>query len=70
MHWTTKVSPLIKDIELKHSPVMIRVNDFTEESAADFALKMGVAQNTGQPIVPVIIDSYGCLLYTSPSPRD
>ena len=64
MHWTTKVSPLIKDIELKHSPVMIRVNDFTEESAADFAAKMGVAQNTGQPVIPVIIDSYGGQVYS------
>ena len=64
MHWTTKVSPLIKDIELKHSPVMIRVNDFTEEAAADFAAKMGVAQNTGQPVIPVIIDSYGGQVYS------
>ena len=64
MHWTTKVSPLIKEIELKHSPVMIRVNEFTEEAAADFATKMGIAQNTGQPIIPVIIDSYGGQVYS------
>jgi ATP-dependent Clp protease, protease subunit len=64
MHWTTKVSPLIKDMELKHSPVIIRVNEFTEESAADFASKVALAQNTGQPIVPVIIDSYGGQVYS------
>ena len=64
MHWTTNVSPLIKDIELKHSPVIIRVNSFNEEAAADFAAKMGVAQNTGQPVVPVIIDSYGGEVYS------
>ena len=64
MHWTTKVSPLIKDMELKHSPVIIRVNEFTEESAADFASKMALAQNTGQPTVPVIIDSYGGQVYS------
>ena len=64
MQWTTKVSPLIKDIELKHSPVMIRVNEFNEEAAADFAAKMGVAQNTGQPVIPVIIDSYGGQVYS------
>ncbi len=64
VHWTTKVSPLIKEIELKHSPMMIRVNDFTEESAAEFAAKMGVAQNTGQPIIPVVIDSYGGQVYS------
>lgn len=64
MHWTTKVSPLIKDIELKHSPVMIRVNEFTEDSATEFSQKMGIAQNTGQPVVPVIIDSYGGQVYS------
>ena len=44
--------------------MMIRVNDFTEESAAEFAAKMGVAQNTGQPIIPVVIDSYGGQVYS------
>lgn len=64
MHWTTNVSPLIKDIELKHSPVIIRVNQFNEEAAAEFAIKMGIAQNTGQPVVPVVIDSYGGEVYS------
>ena len=64
MHWTTNVSPLIKDIELKHSPVMIRVNDFTEESAADLSAKMGLAQNTRQTVITVIIDSYGGQVYS------
>ena len=64
MHWTTNVSPLIKDIELKHSPVMIRVNEFTEDSAAEFAQKVGLAHNTGQKIIPVIIDSYGGQVYS------
>ena len=43
---------------------MIRVNRFDEESAADFAAKMGAAQNTGQPVVPVVIDSYGGQVYS------
>lgn len=64
MHWTSNVDPLIKDIELKRSPVMIRVNRFDEESAADFAAKMGAAQNTGQPVIPVVIDSYGGQVYS------
>lgn len=64
MHWTTNVSPLIKDIELKHSPVIIRVNQFNEEAAAEFAVKMGIAQNTGQPVIPVVIDSYGGEVYS------
>lgn len=64
MHWTSTVDPLIKDIELKRSPVMIRVNSFNEEAAADFAAKMGAAQNTGQAVIPVVIDSYGGQVYS------
>lgn len=64
VHWTTIVSPLIREMELKHPPMMIRVNNFTEESAAEFAVKMGIAQNTGQPIIPVVIDSYGGQVYS------
>ena len=64
MHWTTKISPLIKDLELKHSPVIIRVNNFNEEAAAEFASKIGLAHNTGQSIIPVVIDSYGGQVYS------
>ena len=64
MHWTTKISPLIKDIEFKHPPIIIRVNKFDEESAADFAKKIGIAHNTGQKIIPVVIDSYGGQVYS------
>ena len=64
MHWTSTVDPLIKDIELKRSPVMIRVNSFNEEAAADFAAKMGAAQNTGQAVIPIVIDSYGGQVYS------
>ena len=31
MHWKTEISPLIKEIELRKSPVIIRVNKFDEE---------------------------------------
>ena len=57
-------SPLIKELELHNNPVTIRVNKFTEDSAADFSRKIAMAHNTGQDIVPVIIDSYGGQVYS------
>lgn len=63
MKWTTSISPLIKEIELRKQPVMIRVNKFDEESAAKFQLEIAQAHNTGQKMIPVIIDSYGGQVY-------
>ena len=64
MKWTSTVSPLVKELELKKSPVIIRVNKFDEPSAKSFSALMRKAQNTGQPVVPVIIDSYGGQVYS------
>jgi ATP-dependent Clp endopeptidase proteolytic subunit ClpP len=58
------ISPLIKTIELRKSPVIIRVNKFNEESAKTFALDMAQAHSTGQDIIPVVIDSYGGEVYS------
>ena len=58
-------SPLLKEKEFVDDlPVIIRVRKFDESSANDFASKMNKAQNTGQPVVPVIIDSYGGQVYS------
>tara|TARA_A100001011_G_scaffold400073_1_gene512138 strand:- start:3412 stop:4014 length:603 start_codon:yes stop_codon:yes gene_type:complete len=57
-------SPLIKELELHHNPMMIRVNKFNEDSAKEFASKMALAHNTGQEVIPVIIDSYGGQVYS------
>ena len=64
MHWTSEIDPKIKEIELRKQPMMIRVNKFDEESAKKFAMEMGQAHNTGQKIIPVIIDSYGGQVYS------
>ena len=64
MHWKTEISPLIKEIELRKSPVIIRVNKFDEESAKKFAEQIGLAHNTGQKVIPVVIDSYGGQVYS------
>lgn len=64
MLWKTEFSSLLKDFELKHQPVIIRVNKFDEKAAQDFNSKMAGAQSTGQKVVPVVIDSYGGQVYS------
>ena len=64
MKYKTKISPLIKEVELRKSPVIVRVNKFNEESAKKFAQQMAQAHNTGQKVIPVVIDSYGGQVYS------
>ena len=64
MHYITDISPLIKEIELRQDPTIITVNEFTEESAKKFQDQMSVAQNSGQKVVPVEIDSFGGQVYS------
>jgi len=64
MIWKTNVSPLIKEFELRRQPVIIRVNKFDENSAKEFASRMAMAHNSGQKVIPVIIDSYGGQVYS------
>ena len=64
MIWTSTISPLIKEVELRKPPIMIRVNKFDEKSAAEFAHKMALAHSTGQKVIPIIIDSYGGQVYS------
>jgi ATP-dependent Clp endopeptidase proteolytic subunit ClpP len=40
-------------------PIIIEVNEFTEESATKFAHQMAYAQQSGQTVIPIVIDSYG-----------
>jgi ATP-dependent Clp protease protease subunit len=64
MLWKFKASPLLKEFELLNNPVIVVVNKFDEESAEEFRNKVSVAQNTGQKIVPIVIDSYGGQVYS------
>jgi len=58
-------SPLLKEPELRSNlPTVIRVRKFDEAAAKEFSELMTKAQNTGQPIVPIIIDSYGGQVYS------
>ena len=45
-------------------PVVIRLTKFDEPTAKAFSGAMMKAQNTGQPIIPIIIDSYGGQVYS------
>lgn len=58
------ISPLLKESELKSDPIIIRVNKFDEDAAKEFSVQMSKAQSTGQPVVPVVIDSYGGQVYS------
>ena len=64
MLWKFNASPLLKEFELLNNPVIVVVNKFDEDSADEFRNKVSIAQNTGQKIVPVVIDSYGGQVYS------
>tara|TARA_B100001094_G_C18143547_1_gene779308 strand:+ start:839 stop:1441 length:603 start_codon:yes stop_codon:yes gene_type:complete len=57
-------SRLLKEVELVNEPIIARVNKFDEPTAKAFASAIAKAQNTGQTIIPVIIDSYGGQVYS------
>jgi ATP-dependent Clp protease protease subunit len=64
MIWTSKISPLLKEAELRKPPVIVRVNKFTEDSAKRFHTEMAQAHNSGQKVIPIVIDSYGGQVYS------
>lgn len=59
IHWD--ISPLIlcKPKKLVSAPRFIRVNDFDEGAVAKFRSEIDAAVSAGQPILPILIDSYG-----------
>jgi ATP-dependent Clp endopeptidase proteolytic subunit ClpP len=59
-----KKHPLIQKYEIHKEPIIVRVNKFDEASAKDFSDKMGKAHSTGQPVIPIVIDSYGGQVYS------
>lgn len=66
MNTIYKIDPLIlcEDREdLLLEPIVVRVTKFDAESVEDFEEDMSEAHNTGQPVIPVIIDSYGGSVY-------
>ena len=58
-------SPLLKEPKfIDDLPVVIRLTKFDETSAKGFSAAVMKAQNTGQPVLPIIIDSYGGQVYS------
>ena len=56
MKWKSNISPLIKEVELRKNPVILRVNKFDEKAAKEFQDQIALAHNTGQKVIPVVID--------------
>lgn len=50
--------------DIIEQPVVIRVRRFTESSCQQFSEQMDRAVNSGQPFVPIVIDSYGGHVYS------
>jgi len=64
MKWKTQISSLIKEVELRKNPVIIRVNKFDEPAVMKFHQEVAQAHNTGQKVIPIVIDSYGGQVYS------
>ena len=65
MHILKTFSPLLKEAKLIDDlPVVLRVRKFDETTAKEFSAYVSKAQNTGQPVLPIIIDSYGGQVYS------
>lgn len=66
MRRTLIVDPRIKGKheELVAQPVVVRVTKFNEDGSKAFGDEMEKAHQTGQPVIPVVIDSYGGQVYS------
>lgn len=65
MNIIRKFSPLLKEPKyIDNLPIAIRVRKFDEAAAKEFSSLVSKAQSTGQPVLPVIIDSYGGQVYS------
>jgi len=53
-----------KQEELIDYPIVIRINRFSESSCKEFSDQIDKAVNTGQPFIPIVIDSYGGQVYS------
>ncbi len=59
-----QIDDSLTESDIKLQPKVIWVNEFDDESAKQFATDMHQAHLTGQPIIPVVIDSYGGEVYS------
>lgn len=62
-----EVDPRIKVknlVDLIEQPIVIRLKKFNEESTDKFSEDLNKAHETGQPIIPIVVDSYGGQVYS------
>jgi ATP-dependent protease ClpP protease subunit len=62
-----EVDPRIKVknlADLIEQPVVIRLKKFNEEGTDKFSEDLNKAHETGQPIIPIVVDSYGGQVYS------
>ena len=62
-----EVDPRIKIrtlADLIDVPVVIRLKKFNEEGTDKFSEELNKAHETGQPVIPIVVDSYGGQVYT------
>lgn len=52
-----------KHSELIDPPVVVLVQEFDEKSVKEFREQMEKAHHTGQPVIPIVIDSFGGGVY-------
>ncbi len=60
------IDPKIKvqhPLDLLRLPKVLTINTFDEDAAKRFRHDMSMAHRTGQPIIPVVVDSYGGDIY-------
>jgi ATP-dependent protease ClpP protease subunit len=62
-----EVDPRIKVknvADLIEQPVVIRLKKFNEEGTDKFSEDFNKAHETGQPVIPIVVDSYGGQVYS------
>jgi ATP-dependent protease ClpP protease subunit len=59
------VNPLIKtkSSDLIEQPVVVHVQKFEDDAVKEFRIQMELAENNPQPVIPILIDSYGGSVY-------
>ena len=59
----SRLDRIIAEKSPSANPVIVRVTGFDEESIEDFHDDMDDAHRTGQPVIPIVIDSFGGSAY-------
>lgn len=54
----------VKPVDLMDEIMVIRVKHFHDDAAEKFSQEMSKAHNTGQPVIPVVIDSFGGMIHS------